>query len=93
MVLTSGVPSWEVMPKVKAAALKASDITGNSQSIASCAYALSKTGKAADARPLLDELFRLSAAACVLTYNFAVVYIALGEKKRRLIFWKKFLRK
>jgi len=86
----SRVYSEKGMPgEAVAAAQKAGDIAGNSQSIAYRAYALSKTGKAADVRASLDELSTMSAAAYVPPYNFAVVYIALGEKEKALDFLEK----
>jgi DNA-binding winged helix-turn-helix (wHTH) protein/TolB-like protein/Tfp pilus assembly protein PilF len=72
-----------------AAAQKAGDISGNSQSIAYRAYALAKGGKTADARPLLDELLKLSANGYVPPYNIAVVYNGLGENEKTLDFLEK----
>lgn len=72
-----------------AAAKKAGDISGNSQSIAYRAYALAKGGKTAEARLLLDELLKLSADSYVPPYNIAVVYNGLGEKAKALDYLEK----
>ena len=67
-----------------AAAQKAGDVSGNSQSIAYRAYALARSGRRAEARALLDELSRLSETTYVPPYNFAVVYNGLGETAKAL---------
>ena len=71
------------------AAQKAGAISGNSQSIAYRAYALARSGRQAEARALLDELLKLSAANYVPPYNLAVVYNGLGETEKALDYLEK----
>ena len=72
-----------------AAAQKASDITGNSQSVAFRAYALARSGNRTEARALLDELLKLSDTTYVPPFNIAVVYNGLGETEKTLDYLEK----
>jgi len=72
-----------------AAAKKAGELSGNSQSNAYRAYALAKAGKTDEARAVLDELLKLSAERYVPPYNFAIVYNALGESGKALDYLEK----
>ncbi|MBA4182725.1 MAG: winged helix-turn-helix domain-containing protein [Acidobacteria bacterium] len=72
-----------------AAAKKAGEISGNSQSEAYRAYALARWGKQAEARAVLDELLKLSNERYVPPYNFAVVYNGLGESDKALDYLEK----
>jgi DNA-binding winged helix-turn-helix (wHTH) protein/tetratricopeptide (TPR) repeat protein len=72
-----------------AAAKKAGEISGNSQSSAYRAYALAKWGKLIEARALLEELLELSATRYVPPYNIAIVYNGLGERKKALDYLEK----
>lgn len=67
-----------------AAAKKAGELSGNSQSDAYRAYALVKAGKTDEARVVLNDLLKLSAERYVPPYNFAIVYNALGESEKAL---------
>ncbi len=72
-----------------AAAKKAGELSGNSQSNAYRAYALAKAGKTDEARAVLDELLKLSAEGYVPPYNFAIVYNAIGESDKALDYLEK----
>jgi serine/threonine-protein kinase len=72
-----------------AAAKKAGEISGNSQSEAYRAYALARWGKLAEARAILDELLKLSSERYVPPYNFAIVYNGLGESEKALDYLEK----
>ena len=72
-----------------AAAKKAGEISGNSQSEAYRAYVLARWGKQAEARAVLDELLKLSNERYVPPYIFAVVYNALGESDKALDYLEK----
>jgi DNA-binding winged helix-turn-helix (wHTH) protein/TolB-like protein/Tfp pilus assembly protein PilF len=72
-----------------AAAKKAGELSGNSQSNAYRAYALAKAGKTDEARAVLDELFKLSAERYVPPYNFAIVHNAIGESDKALNYLEK----
>ena len=72
-----------------AAAKKAGEISGNSQSNAYRAYALAKWGKLTEARAVLKELLKLSTTRYVPPYNIAVVYNGLGEREKALDFLEK----
>ena len=72
-----------------AAAKKAGELSGNSQSDAYRAYALARWGKLEEARSILDELLKSAAARYVPPYNFAVVYNALGESDKALDYLEK----
>jgi len=67
-----------------AAATKARELSkgGNSEAIALIGYSLAKAGRRDEARAVLDELLRLSAARYVPPYNIALVYNALGERDK-----------
>ena len=75
--------------KAVAAAKKAGELSGNSQSEAYHAYALAKWGKLEEARTVLDELLKLSTERYVPPYNFAVVYNGLGESDKALDYLEK----
>ncbi|HVE59588.1 MAG TPA: tetratricopeptide repeat protein [Pyrinomonadaceae bacterium] len=72
-----------------AAARKAAEISGNSQSEAYRAYALARWGKASEARAVLDELLSLSQNQYVPPFNLAVAYNGLGEKGKALDYLEK----
>jgi tetratricopeptide (TPR) repeat protein len=72
-----------------AAAQKAGELSGNSQSNAFRAYALAKAGKTDEARAVLDELLKLSVEQYVPPYNFAIIYYALGQPDRALDYLEK----
>jgi DNA-binding winged helix-turn-helix (wHTH) protein/tetratricopeptide (TPR) repeat protein len=65
-----------------AAARKAGELSGNSQSHAYRAYALTKWGKHSEARTVLDELLKLSTEKYVPPYNLALVFNGLGEQEK-----------
>ena len=72
-----------------AAAKKAGELSGNSQSEAYRAYALAKWGKLDEARAVLDELLKLSNECYVPPYNLAVVYNGLGKSDKALDYLEK----
>jgi len=72
-----------------AAAKKAGELSGNSQSEAYRAYALARLGKQTEARVVLDELLKLSKTRYVPPYIFAVVYNGLGESDKALDYLEK----
>ena len=72
-----------------AAAKKAGELSGNSQSNAYRAYALAKAGKTDEARAVMDELLKLSAERYVPPYNFAIVYNGLSESGKALDYLEK----
>jgi DNA-binding winged helix-turn-helix (wHTH) protein/TolB-like protein len=72
-----------------AAAKRAGELSGNSQSQAYRAYALAKWGKLSEAREILDELLKLSTETYVPPYNLALAYNALGERERALEYLEK----
>ena len=72
-----------------AAAKKAGELSGNSQSEAYRAYALARWGKQTEARAVLDELLKLSKTRYVPPYNFALVYNGLGESEKALNYLEK----
>jgi DNA-binding winged helix-turn-helix (wHTH) protein/TolB-like protein len=76
-------------PEAVAAARKAAEISGNSQSEAYRAYALARWGKSSEARAVLDELLKLSEKQYVPPYNLAVAYNGLGEKGKALDYLEK----
>lgn len=76
-------------PEAIAAAKKAGEISGNSQSDAYRAYALAKWGKHAEARALLEELLKQSGARYVPPYNIALIYKGLGERDKALDYLEK----
>ena len=61
----------------------------SSEPIAYGAYALSKSGKLAEARAALDELLGWSKTRWVPPYHFALVYNALGERDKALDYLEK----
>ena len=72
-----------------AEAQKAAELSGNSQSHAYRAYALSKWGKVSEARVILNELLKSSNETYVPPYNIALTYNALGERQRALDYLEK----
>lgn len=72
-----------------AAAKKAGELSGNSQSDAYRAYALAKWGKVTEARFVLKELLELSTTRYVPPYNIALVYNGLGEQENALKYLEK----
>jgi tetratricopeptide (TPR) repeat protein len=72
-----------------AAAKKAGELSGNSQSSAYRAYALAKWSKVAEARSVLKELLELSRTRYVPPYNLALVYNVLGEREKALNYLEK----
>jgi DNA-binding winged helix-turn-helix (wHTH) protein/TolB-like protein/Tfp pilus assembly protein PilF len=76
-------------PEAVAAARKAAEISGNSQSEAYRAYALARWGKSSEARAVLDGLLNLSQKQYVPPYNLAVAYNGLGEKRKALDYLEK----
>ena len=72
-----------------AAANKAGELSGNSQSSAYRAYALAKWGKLTEARAVLEELLKLSTTRYVPPYNIALVYNGLGEREKALDYLEK----
>jgi DNA-binding winged helix-turn-helix (wHTH) protein/TolB-like protein/Tfp pilus assembly protein PilF len=72
-----------------AAAKRAKELSGNSQSDAYRAYALAKWGQAGEARAVLEELLKLSKERYVPPYNLAVVYNALGESDKAMEYLEK----
>jgi TolB-like protein/Tfp pilus assembly protein PilF len=72
-----------------AAAQKAGELSGNSQSKAYRAYALTKGGKLREARVILEELLTLSTTRYVPSYNIALVYNGLGEQEKALDYLEK----
>jgi DNA-binding winged helix-turn-helix (wHTH) protein/TolB-like protein len=72
-----------------AAAKRAGELSGNSQSHAYRAYALAKWGKLSEAREILDELLKLSTETYVPPYNLALAYNALGEREKALQYLEK----
>ncbi|HUE84179.1 MAG TPA: winged helix-turn-helix domain-containing protein [Pyrinomonadaceae bacterium] len=71
------------------AAEKAGELSGNSQSNAYRAYALTKWRKLNEARAVLEGLLKLSTTRYVPPYNFAVVYSGLGEREKALDYLEK----
>lgn len=61
----------------------------SSEPIAYGAYALSRSGKLAEARAALDELLGWSKTRWIPPYNFALVYNALGERDKALDYLEK----
>jgi hypothetical protein len=57
---------------------------GSSCAIAYGGYALSKSGKQAEARAVLQELLRLPAERYVPPYHIALVYNSFGEREETL---------
>jgi DNA-binding winged helix-turn-helix (wHTH) protein/TolB-like protein/tetratricopeptide (TPR) repeat protein len=72
-----------------AAAEKAGELSGNSQSIAARGYALAKWGKLTEARVLLAMLLELSTTRYVPPYNIAFAYNGLGERDKTLDYLEK----
>ena len=72
-----------------AAAKKAGELSGNSQSNAYRAYALAKWGKLTEARTVLEELLKLSPTRYVPPYGIALVYNGLGEREKALDYLEK----
>jgi len=72
-----------------AEAKRAGELSGNSQSEAYRAYALTKWGKLSEARALLDELLKLSTERYVPPYNIALAYNGLGEREKALDYLEK----
>jgi DNA-binding winged helix-turn-helix (wHTH) protein/TolB-like protein/Flp pilus assembly protein TadD len=72
-----------------AAAKKAGELSGNTQSDAFRAYALAKWGKPEEARVILNNLLKLSSEEYVPPYNIAVVYHGLGESEKALDYLEK----
>jgi DNA-binding winged helix-turn-helix (wHTH) protein/tetratricopeptide (TPR) repeat protein len=72
-----------------AATRKAKELSGNSQSDAYRAYALSRAGEREQARAVLKELLQLSTERYVPPYNIALVYHALGEREATLAWLEK----
>jgi tetratricopeptide (TPR) repeat protein len=72
-----------------AAAKRAAELSGNSQSHAYRAYALTKWGKNSEARALLNELLKESTETYVPPYNLALVYSGLGEQERAMDYLEK----
>ncbi len=72
-----------------AAAEKAGEISGNSQSEAYRAYALARWEKQTEARAVLDELLKRSNEQYVPPYIFAVVYNGLGKSDKALDYLEK----
>ncbi len=58
-------------------------------SIAFGGFALAKSGKAAEARAVLDELFKVSKTTYVPPYHFVLVYNGLGESEKALEYLEK----
>ena len=55
---------------------------GNNHPMTFMAYALAKSGKQAEARAVLEELFRLSIKDYVSPYDVAMIYNGLGERDK-----------
>ncbi|HEX6728435.1 MAG TPA: tetratricopeptide repeat protein, partial [Pyrinomonadaceae bacterium] len=72
-----------------AAAKRAGELSGNSQSQAYRAYALAKWGKLSEARALVDELLKLTNDTYVPPYNLALAYNAVGEREKALQYLEK----
>ena len=53
------------------------------------AYALAKSGKQAEARAVLEELFRLSIKDYVSPYDVAMIYNGLGERDKTFAWLEK----
>ena len=71
--------------KAVAEARNAIELSGAaSQTTASLAYALARSGKQAEARGLLEELLTLSTQRYVSRVNIALIYDGLGERDKAL---------
>jgi DNA-binding winged helix-turn-helix (wHTH) protein/Tfp pilus assembly protein PilF len=72
-----------------AAAKRAGELSGNSQSQAYRAYALAKAGKLSESRAILNELLKSSTETYVPPYNIALAYNGLGERARAIDYLEK----
>lgn len=72
-----------------AAARKAAELSGNSQSHAYRAYALARWGKLSEARAVLNQLLKLSTERYVPPYNIALVYNAFGDREKAIDYLEK----
>ncbi|MDQ3131195.1 MAG: winged helix-turn-helix domain-containing protein [Acidobacteriota bacterium] len=90
LVLSMIYAEKEMFAEAVTEAEKAAQVSGkNSQALAIKGYALAKSGDLAEARILLYELQKLSAIRYVPSYNFAIIYNALGETETALDYLEK----
>ncbi len=85
LVLSKIYAEQKMFPEAVAEAEKAAQFSGgNSEAVAQKAYALAKSGNAAEARAVLNELQKTANEKHVPAYNFAIIYNALGETENAL---------
>ena len=65
-------------------AQKARDFSGSTHPIAFLGFALAKSGRDAEARALLDELFKMSAEQYIPQPHIAMIYNGLGDTEKAL---------
>jgi Flp pilus assembly protein TadD len=68
---------------------KGLELEGNTELWAALAHALAVSGNITEARKVLDQLNELAKQRYAAPYNFALVYLGLGEPiKRALTCWR-----